>query len=265
MVKDYYFILGVAPRASQEEIKKAYRKLARQFHPDKNLSSFAEEKCKEINAAYEVLGDENKRVAYDSSLLVEELPQSSRERARERFINFYKVAGRVLREERQKEYEIKRKYRHIPLIAVILCLFFLLILFIDLSLPLRTELHEFDLEATNRAFQHNPDPSPRLFFEDNKFVRLRGKKGWLPKEKEVVCSLTPILSLPRFVRDSTSKMAVAALIVDFLSIFPYTLLICSIVFFYHFFRNKIEQSYDSAIVCFILLILNLILLLMSIF
>lgn len=63
--KDYYEILGVSKSASAAEIKKAYRKLALKFHPDKNKAADAEEKFKQINEAYEVLSDEKKRQTYD--------------------------------------------------------------------------------------------------------------------------------------------------------------------------------------------------------
>ncbi|MBL6752500.1 MAG: DnaJ domain-containing protein [Nevskia sp.] len=63
--KDYYKILGVPRTASADEIKRAYRKLARQYHPDKNKSKGAEEKFKEANEANEVLSDAKKRQAYD--------------------------------------------------------------------------------------------------------------------------------------------------------------------------------------------------------
>ena len=61
--KDYYQVLGVAENADHKEIAKAYRKLAKQYHPDANPGS--EERFKEISAAYEVLGDEAKRKEYD--------------------------------------------------------------------------------------------------------------------------------------------------------------------------------------------------------
>ncbi|MDR2943754.1 MAG: molecular chaperone DnaJ [Methanosarcinales archaeon] len=63
--KDYYDILGVLKGASDDEIKKSYRKLAMQYHPDKNDSQEAEEKFKEISEAYAVLSDSEKRASYD--------------------------------------------------------------------------------------------------------------------------------------------------------------------------------------------------------
>jgi len=64
--KDYYKILGVSRDVSEKEMKRAYRRLARQFHPDVNPDDKrAEEKFKEINEAYEVLGDSEKRAKYD--------------------------------------------------------------------------------------------------------------------------------------------------------------------------------------------------------
>ena len=63
--KDFYKVLGVSKDASDDDIKKAYRKLARKYHPDVNKTKEAEEKFKEINEANEVLSDPDKKARYD--------------------------------------------------------------------------------------------------------------------------------------------------------------------------------------------------------
>ena len=63
--KDYYKIMGLARNATQDEVKRAYRKLARKYHPDVSKEPDAESKFKELGESYEVLKDPQKRAAYD--------------------------------------------------------------------------------------------------------------------------------------------------------------------------------------------------------
>jgi len=65
MSKDYYKILGVSKDASKQEIKKAFKSLAKKYHPDLNKEAGSEEKFKEINEAYQVLSDDQKKSQYD--------------------------------------------------------------------------------------------------------------------------------------------------------------------------------------------------------
>ena len=64
--RDYYEVLGISKNASKDEIKKAFRTLAMKYHPDRNKAADAEERFKEINEAYEVLSDDQKRKTYDA-------------------------------------------------------------------------------------------------------------------------------------------------------------------------------------------------------
>lgn len=66
-MKDHYAILGVAATAALAEIKTAYRKMASQLHPDKNASSDAPAKFRQVQEAYEILSDTEKRKAYDEN------------------------------------------------------------------------------------------------------------------------------------------------------------------------------------------------------
>lgn len=65
--KDYYQVLGLSPQASAAEIKKAFRRLAKQYHPDKASNPASEERFKEIGQAYAVLSDETRRREYDAA------------------------------------------------------------------------------------------------------------------------------------------------------------------------------------------------------
>ena len=67
--RDYYKVLGVAKTATSNDVKTAYRKLALEFHPDRNNSKSAEEKFKEIGEAYSILSDDKKRKIYDEFII----------------------------------------------------------------------------------------------------------------------------------------------------------------------------------------------------
>ncbi|HEY6703506.1 MAG TPA: DnaJ domain-containing protein, partial [Xanthobacteraceae bacterium] len=90
MSEDPYAVLGVKPEATQDEIRKAYRQLAKKLHPDLNPGDKqAEEKFKQVSAAYDLLGDADKRGRYDRG----EIDASGNERQRERYYRDFHGAG----------------------------------------------------------------------------------------------------------------------------------------------------------------------------
>ena len=90
MAVDPYTVLGVKRNASQDDIQKAYRRLAKKFHPDLNPGNKqAEEQFKEVSAAYDLLGDTDKRARYDRS----EINASGTERPQQRFYRDFAEGG----------------------------------------------------------------------------------------------------------------------------------------------------------------------------
>ena len=104
-VKNYYTILGIASSASKEDIKAAYRKLVRQFHPDRNFGS--EDHFKLIQEAYEILSDDEKRDVYDARLVYETYVADPNKR--EKFYEEQKDKPRRYRKSNVKQKAAKRK------------------------------------------------------------------------------------------------------------------------------------------------------------
>ncbi len=124
--RDFYSVLSVARTASGEEIKAAYRKLAPQYHPDRNSSAEAEARFKEISEAYFVLSNPEKRRLYDA--LGPEKYDDPRE------VLFYRLNQETARREEEREWESKKSALDDSTAgSIAFIVFFLLIL--DLAIP----------------------------------------------------------------------------------------------------------------------------------
>jgi curved DNA-binding protein CbpA len=130
-LKNYYFILGLNIYAREHEIKQAYRKLALQYHPDRNPSKEAEEIFKEVNEAYEILGDSQRKFEYDQLLIGVPVSKPHRDpRYRPR------PPGAYNRDSKKKELlDTMRSYLRYAIMISRMALLFSVVLIADYSLP----------------------------------------------------------------------------------------------------------------------------------
>lgn len=108
MNKDYYQILEIPKSASQDDIKKSYRKLAKKYHPDANPGIDTDMKMKEINAAYDTLGDESKRAQYDRFGFNPQYTYTNQQSsAQDPFAQFFEEMMR--QQQQQQQYQQSRR------------------------------------------------------------------------------------------------------------------------------------------------------------
>lgn len=152
---NYYEILGVGSTAHAAEIKRAYRRLAVMYHPDKNPSPDAEEIFKQISEAYDVLGDPEKRHAYDSRFdnLLEIPVEQAQPRHRD---PRYRPGSNKRRRTNQRNasYEMMASYLKYTVAISIFCFLISVVMLIDFTLPtkpvkeriIKMEIHELRRE-----------------------------------------------------------------------------------------------------------------------
>lgn len=142
-MKNYYAILGVSPSAHAADIKRAYRRLALQYHPDKNSNAAAEQFFKEVNEAYEVLGDAQKRDEYDRGLLnpVYQTPVTPSQPVH----RDPKYRPQAQRPARRKDdtYELMQEYLPRVVVVTKILLALSLLLLIDFLLPRQNAQEEY--------------------------------------------------------------------------------------------------------------------------
>lgn len=111
--KNYYSILNVAQDASQDDIKRSYRKLAQKYHPDVNKEPGAEAKMKEINEAYDILGDPDKRAYFDrfgSAQQAQGNPyQNQGQYGGQTFYGFNDIFAEMMRQQQQAQQQYRQQ------------------------------------------------------------------------------------------------------------------------------------------------------------
>lgn len=262
-MKDYYSILGVPRTASEAEIKKAFRSLAVQFHPDKNPSTEAGQKFREISEAYNVIGDPVKRQAYDTLLNSPwtELLDTHTPRHRD---PAYRTRGKATRPTKPRYLELMEDYIGYFRWAIYAGLFTTLLWVADLVLPYQTtEERVLKIVEVLKGRRSNSFAYERVYLMSGKTFKLYDKQGIRLRDEPVVqLTSTSIFDMPIHVkveRWGEETIELAYFYKSGLAVIPLVLLVISGAGLIR--RRKIEFVFNASIVSLVLTVVVLYLLL----
>ncbi|MBS1490697.1 MAG: DnaJ domain-containing protein [Bacteroidetes bacterium] len=253
-MKNYYFVLGISMYATEAEIKRAYRKLALQFHPDKNASRQAETIIKEINEAYEVLGDPQRKAEYDQLLkgtAVEGKPPSVHRDPR----YHPRTHPRGPRRPTHREEILAMMAAHLRYAIFVsrLTLLFSIVLIADYSLP--------QTQTTEQIRSHYVDgrSSLKLILSNGRSVtvnRLAARK--INREASLIIYRSALFSVPMSLEEEHThdRIPIEVSIYGNFIFWPILLLATSLMG--TFYWRGVEFRFNVAIINAILLILTIV-------
>lgn len=254
---DYYEILGVSSSAHASDIKRAYRRLAVMYHPDKNPSPDAENMFKQINEAYDVLSDPDKRRAYDSrfknlfEVPVEDTPP------RHRDPKYRPRAARSAGSHRPTIREMMANYLKYTTAISIACFSICVVMLIDFLLPTResketiarTEIHQY-----RGARSASGPPYLVIYTDGGHTIAVPGdlNRDFIPGE-EVTIHNSYLLSVARSMQEGSTIVPIARSIYGNFIFAPAALLVMSglgVVF-----RKNIDYGFNFGVVSFAILLI----------
>lgn len=265
MAADYYEVLGVSRSATDQEIKRAYRKLVVLYHPDKNPSSEAERLIKEINAAYDVLSDPESRRNYDlkgyqelSDILNNPPPPRHRD---PRYRGKGTSGQPKKKSETQEIHEMMASYSQQTRIVTISAMSFCVILFFDLLLPMR----EFKDVITRVGYHHERRAHTADILEFGFLDRIKiGKDDGVHFRKgdSVVVNRTIFLQIDYQVKANDGYVTTVP--ISIYRSFAFGPLIMFVLAAYGLLlARKVEMKFNLGVACFFFIILNFVFVLMS--
>jgi curved DNA-binding protein CbpA len=253
-VKDYYAILGVNRSASEMEIKRAYRKLAVRYHPDKNPDPAAEQLFKEINEAYDVIGDPEKRRLYESRLanpFAEILQQEQQPRHRDPAYRKSTANAPPQKSERQKILELMAQYLPWANKMIIASFAISVLLTLDYFLPKRVSLEKvLSAETTRTSAGRTATAWWTIITDKNRKLDLPfNSSDYFSPGDVVKVRLTFFLNIPVSVEEDSSRAKILKSIYGNFIFAPIILLISSILGMR--FRNDVENGFNYGVITFI--------------
>jgi hypothetical protein len=266
-VKDYYAILGVDRSASEARIKQSFRRLAVTYHPDKNPDPAAEVFFKEVNEAYEVLGDADKRRGYDylldlqaGEISVQPVPAP----ARHRDPAYRRRAAPVPHRKSERQQVLEMMERNLPKSKLILKVSFAFCLFIllDFALPFRRTNGVIQAITVTRQTR-NAAPMRTITTSTGDRFRIE-QEGTVVfvKGDTIAVEGTRIIHIVIAASKGDTRVSVPVTIYGVFKFAPIVLtLMCLVGLFYPAIRTELQ--FNLGIASFFVLLLNLVFLFMS--
>ena len=259
-MKDYYAILGISKSSSATTIRDAYRKLAKQFHPDVNKDAYAEQYFKEVNEAYEILGDPEKRAQYDQPF-IEYAVESPAPAPRHRDRAYH-------RQPPPSDYEsdsqrLKRLSEEYKIYFVWFCrvgLAFSVLLGLDRILPTafsEQTVVEVEVERYRRAISYHliTDRGRKIVLDPVDFSHL----GDMAKDGTIALELTMLFSTVVSIQGGLGEPSIwVEKLYTSLSFFPIILFLASLVG--ELFKWKTEVALNCGTISLVMTVITLVML-----
>ena len=252
---EYYQILGISKNSTPAEIRRAYRKLAVIYHPDKNPDPKAESFFKEINRAYEVLSDPDKRRAYDLRFSTSvDIPDAPPTPPRHRDPKYRPGPRAHRKSERDELRELMAKYLPFFQWISIGCFALCSCLLVDYLWPAAVSNEQIESTSLRRTYTRNSSTTWWVIHtSEGRTVDLPFAVGeiFLPGEM-VVISSSRFLGIPRRVQCQSAVVPIKNSIYGNFVFAPATLLLIS--FFGVVFRKNLEYGFNFGVISFVVLI-----------
>jgi curved DNA-binding protein CbpA len=261
-MKDYYAILGIARSASDRTIKETYRRLAKKYHPDVNASPDAEYIFKEINEAYEVLSDPERRAQYDLPLHYEFTSNATPEVVHADPAYHRKGPRPVYETNTQRIQRLKEEYKHIFIWACKIGIAFAILIVLDVVIP-STVSNEEIVDIQYKRARRGGSWNVIYTSEGRKFNYYPGtdtKKISLKLNSVYSLEISPIFSnvLSIHPENSLEYVWIERIYTNF-SFFPIIMLVAASIGL--FFKKNTDVALNCGTVAFVLGLISLFLVL----